>query len=811
MKQVSNFTPITTQGFKLAIVGEAPGEEEERIGMPFMGASGHHLNKALGSVGIQRNACYIGNCYQFRPANNDINSVDQTNPLWSMSIQALHSELKEYQPDAIVILCQTSKSLVLPLLTGKYGIMKWRGSVLFCTLDGLQHVHVVPALHPAAILRQYQWAPTLEVDLLKAKDEAINKQPLPRRNIQIARTAADAINNLKSFACLSKVSIDIETTIGNIPRLLCFGIGTSANNAYVIPIGEVFSCEDEFLIMQEIQKLMENERVGKIIQNAMFDSLYLFERYGIITKGLWMDTMIAQHACYPELPKSLAFQTSVYTREPYYKDEGRQEAGDEKGWLNYDPNRLYIYNGKDCCVTYEIAEHLAKEMQELQVEGGYRLGMDALPLALEMTARGFRIDQEQCRKEQELLDTDIIASDLFVYQAFGKPVNSKSPLECKQLLYNELGLPKQFKRDKNGALKLTVESKALIRLMKFYPEVELLLHNRQLRTKRSFFEPDCWLDGRFHAGYNVVGTETGRWSSSSCYMGARNIMNIPAEINKITNSDGLVWASGCRTIYIPDNGMTLLGWDKAQAEARFVAYKAYVCTGDDTYKKLVESKQKIHIWFGCRLIDRNIFTISKDEFLSRETALAEQYYFIAKMSVHAFSYGLKAPSFVDMLMDETDGAIILELKKANAIKESLYADISAIPAWQEAVRQHVLENRVMFNQFGRGRIFFGRPGEDLFKEAYSTEPQGTVADDVSKSIERCARAFPNYELLQQNYDSCLGQCPKHEAEETMLKMRPLVETPITIWSFDKKRKIDLTIPVVFKIGDQSWGTMKELK
>lgn len=792
MKQIANVFPITEQGYRLAIIGEAPGEDEERMGQPFVGFSGQHLNSVLSEAEISRNACFMGNCYQFRPTDNDIKSVDRSDILWSMSIQMLQKELIDYRPDAIVALGNTP----LTVLTGKHGIMKWRGSILSCTLPGLESVRVIPAIHPAGILRQYQWAPTLLVDLLKAKDEAINKLPLPRRNIQIAKSAADAINNLHTFRCLKKISVDIETTIGDVPRLLCFGIGTSSTDAYVIPIGEVFSVEEEFQIMQAIQALLEDENVLKIIQNAMFDSLFLFERYNIITKGLWMDTMIAQHACYPELPKSLAFQTSVYTREPYYKDEGHQSEGDEKGWIKYDPNRLYLYNGKDCCVTYEIAEHLAKEMQELQVEGGYRLGMDALPLALEMTVKGFKIDLVQCQKEIDVLETDIAASDLYVLEAFGKPVNTKSPLECKQLLYEDLALPKQFKRGADGKMSLTVESKALIRLMKLRPEIELLLHNRQLRTKKAFFNPDLWIDGRFHAGYNVVGTETGRWSSSSCYMGGRNIMNIPAD---------------CRSIYVADEGMTLLGWDKAQAEARFVAYKAYICTGNDSYKKLVESKQKIHVWFGCRLIERGIFHMSIDEFMARETALAEQYYFIAKMSVHAFSYGLGAPSFCDMLMDETDGKINLELRTAKLIKDSLYADISAIPAWQEAVRTFILENRVMFNQYGRGRIFFGRPGEDLFKEAYSTEPQGTVADDVAQSIKRCAEKFPNFQLLQQNYDSCIGQCPDNEVEVTMQEMKPMVETPLTIWSFDKKRSIQLTIPVVFKVGNTSWGAMKELK
>jgi uracil-DNA glycosylase family 4 len=55
------------------IVGEAPGVEEDRIGLPFQGTSGQELNRMLSEAGIARNECFLTNVCRVRPANNDIN------------------------------------------------------------------------------------------------------------------------------------------------------------------------------------------------------------------------------------------------------------------------------------------------------------------------------------------------------------------------------------------------------------------------------------------------------------------------------------------------------------------------------------------------------------------------------------------------------------------------------------------------------------------------------------------------------------------------------------------------------------------
>lgn len=265
--------------------------------------------------------------------------------------------------------------------------------------------------------------------------------------------------------------------------------------------------------------------------------------------------------------------------------------------------------------------------------------------------------------------------------------------------------------------------------------------------------------------------------------------------------------------------LSLVGWDKSAAEARIVAAKALAECGSDTYWKVVQSGIKIHNWFGYRLIERHICPLSlqcwNDQLAlpeDKRSAPFKTWYLIAKKSVHGFSYDLGPLKWTRVVAKETDGEVIVPVSTAKTIKFALYEDLDSIPKWQASVQAHLRSQQVhsITNAFGRRRIFFERFGDDLFREAYATEPQGTVADDVSDCIYQISRKLPFVELLQQNYDSFLGQCPADRVEEAIQQMRPIVLRPFYVKSFDGTRSVELVVPVTFKTGNR-WGEMSEVK
>src|SRR5476651_1153404 len=59
-----------TPGSKLMLVGEAPGAEEDKLGLPFVGRSGQLLDRMLAAIGLDRTQVYIANIVPWRPPGN---------------------------------------------------------------------------------------------------------------------------------------------------------------------------------------------------------------------------------------------------------------------------------------------------------------------------------------------------------------------------------------------------------------------------------------------------------------------------------------------------------------------------------------------------------------------------------------------------------------------------------------------------------------------------------------------------------------------------------------------------------------------
>ena len=131
---------------KIMIIGEAPGKEEDKIGVPFVGQAGQLLDKMLNSVGLDRNCTYITNYIPWRPPGNRTPSQEEIDILKPFVIR--HIQLKK--PAIILALGGVAAKSLLEVETG---ILKLRGKIQHKNF-GLNHtIPVLPTLHPAYLLR----------------------------------------------------------------------------------------------------------------------------------------------------------------------------------------------------------------------------------------------------------------------------------------------------------------------------------------------------------------------------------------------------------------------------------------------------------------------------------------------------------------------------------------------------------------------------------------------------------------------------------------------------------------------------------
>lgn len=147
---------------EVMLVGEAPGADEDREGLPFVGRSGQLLDNAFATIGLSRQKnLYISNIISWRPPGN-------RNPTTTEVTQCLpfirrHIELK--RPKILVMVGSVSAKA---LLDSTEGITKMRGQWLEYKSEGLESA--IPAIaiyHPAFLLRSPGQKKKLWFDLLK--------------------------------------------------------------------------------------------------------------------------------------------------------------------------------------------------------------------------------------------------------------------------------------------------------------------------------------------------------------------------------------------------------------------------------------------------------------------------------------------------------------------------------------------------------------------------------------------------------------------------------------------------------------------
>jgi len=146
----------------LMFVGEGPGEQEDRQGLPFVGRSGALLTELIEDLGFSRETVYIANVVKCRPPGN-------RDPL-PAEIEAcapwLDRQLELVRPAVLVTLGNFATKL---LLATKTGITKLRGREFEFSRAGVDAV-LVPTYHPAAVLRSGGKAlAEVRSDLVRAK------------------------------------------------------------------------------------------------------------------------------------------------------------------------------------------------------------------------------------------------------------------------------------------------------------------------------------------------------------------------------------------------------------------------------------------------------------------------------------------------------------------------------------------------------------------------------------------------------------------------------------------------------------------
>jgi DNA polymerase len=129
---------------QMMFIGEAPGQKEDELGRPFVGAAGKFLDEMLATINLKREDTYIANVVKCRPPGNRDPLPDEVAICWSWLLE----QIKIIRPKLIITLGRHSMGRFLPGAK----ISEMHGKAMRRQIDGIGHQVFYTLYHPAAAL-----------------------------------------------------------------------------------------------------------------------------------------------------------------------------------------------------------------------------------------------------------------------------------------------------------------------------------------------------------------------------------------------------------------------------------------------------------------------------------------------------------------------------------------------------------------------------------------------------------------------------------------------------------------------------------
>lgn len=779
MRKVEGHGPLAAE---IMIVGEAPGADEEAEGLPFVGASGRLLRKMLGEVGIRPEQCYMTNVCKYRPPNNKIETwlTDKKKTgvanEWEFKdgryyseeigsgLSELWQEIDSVKPRLVVGL----GNVALWAITGMWGVSDWRGSEMRISLSTGEGIPFVPTLHPSAILRQYATRPFAAHDLRYRIARRLRAGFVePKWEFNYAPTLSEALEFIASLG--GDVAVDVETSRG---RIVCVGLGVSATRAMCIPFisegyGAYWSALDAQIVMAALTKKLRSNEVSVIGQNYNYDASYFDDNFGF-KRMADFDTLIAQTVIYPGTPRGLGYLSSMYCDwHCYWKDDAHD-------WANLrDFDRLFAYNCRDVCATWEVAQRQREKLVAMQLTEQFAERMKYNGYVFDMMQEGVIRDAATTQALDDEIEEALQARKIIICDAAGYTVNPTSPVQVSKFIYTELGCRKPMRKGKTAG---GTGDEELCQVALWHPEqapiLTAILEHRSLASVRSnFLRAKLDPDGRLRSSFMATGTETFRLTSSKNNFGrGTNLLNISG--SGTTHSGNKV--PNFRRAIVPPHGYTVFDCDLERADLQIVVWDA----GAEELKQVMREGLDIHYENA-----KDLFGCGQPTPVQREKA---------KKFVHLTNYVGSARTCA--------AGVGLTTHESDLAQRRWFAAHPTIPLWHKRVEIQLKETRTVINPFGYKMTYFDRL-EGLLPTAVAWIAQSAIAI-VASRIHMAFEDIQGVTIWLQMYDSVMGI---YRTEDEDIVLPEMAEARKIIVPYDDP----LIIPLGLATSESSWGACKD--
>jgi len=764
LRQEGRYVPssIPEESNGIAIVGEAPGLQEARGGVPFVGPSGKLLNRVLDYYDISRRNTLLTNATSCRPTDNATPSkraVECCRP-------RLMAELEDSRQ--VLVLGNTAAQVVLNTSQGitslRVGPPKPSPTVA--------GAEVVATFHPAFCLRNGDAFPSLVNDVGK-----LVRQMQPWNPPQYVVADEEEF----SHACIEEVrhrtdevvvdiecGIDKDNSFDHPNRYQMLSVGICYAKGKVLVIGEnAYRFES---VRDALRKLFAKVRITA--HNGKFDLAGLYPTLGDVR--LYFDTMLA-HYCIDERPgyHSLKDLGVEILGTPKWEHEIAKYLGPGKNYAVIPRPILYKYNAYDCAVTWDLKEYFEEELlRERNTQPSFLPDVpgatlrdlhDFLVAAANelkfLELNGIHIDKEyslqlEAQYLESIDDRRNELNTLIGDRSYDKRggINPNSPKQLTEF-FADNGI-RTGSTDKDHLEAILKRLKPDSDLHKF---VELLLKNRKEVKKYGTYVKgirERTYRGRVYTTYSLHGTTSGRLASKN-----PNLQNIDRDkvIRRQFN------------VSKPEN--VFVHGDFAQAEGRVI------CTlARDEYLRSVFADPDADLFteLGKKLYKG--ITLNKDE----------------RVRVKAYFYGLSYGRTAYTIAQEYGWSV-------SDTEEDLENFMNTIPDvrnWQGEVKGLVLKGHDLVTTFGRHRRFALITEEnrtDVLNEALSFLPQSTASDICLRALIRVRPRLRGLGHIRLTiHDALAAECHEDNREEVAAILQEEMIRSAQEWTDYVPFKVDIS-------------------
>lgn len=446
--------------------------------------------------------------------------------------------------------------------------------------------------------------------------------------------------------------------------------------------------------------------------------------------------------------------------------------------------REWIYNGLDCCLTYEIDEVLDEVMDPI-ARRTYEMSLALQAPVLEMNMRGILVDLEERDKAIASLTADAtkvdLAFDYLCRNIFNRLVNPNSPKQVGELFYTWLSLPEQKKRNTKGDYVPTTDRDTLEKLAGIYypakPFVSHILKSRDLWKQIGTLSTPLW-NNRFYTSLSIAGTKTGRLASAlSDFAVGSNLQNIDRRIKRM---------------FIADPGKKFANVDLEQADARNIGAQVWnlfpeyrhrnrgqsfldACEGGDLHTSVAMMVWPDFPWEWDK---------TKPHAAKHNREIADQPFYREKTyrdSTKVLGHGTNFNGQPNQMSKHTKIA-------KGIIEEFQFKYLEAFPEIGDRIEwvgNELVDKGYLITLFGRRRYFLKRRGDNkTLNEGCAFDPQSMTADEINWAMLRfytlVKPRFPSAELMIQVHDSLLIQYDEADEEAIIPLIKEAFKVSLTL-------------------------------